>query len=102
MGKLEGKVALITGAASGLGLGMARRFIAEGSRVVLADIDSEGGTKAAAELGDPACFVEHDVSSAEHWRRAISITLERWNKLDVLVNNAGVTLMGSVEDISLE
>lgn len=102
MGRLAGKVALVTGAASGIGLGIATRFVAEGARVMLTDVDREGGEQAAATLGPAARFVAHDVASDDAWQAAAAATLATFGRWDVLVNNAGVTLMGSVEDISLE
>jgi NAD(P)-dependent dehydrogenase (short-subunit alcohol dehydrogenase family) len=69
---------------------------------MLTDIDLEGGAKSAARLGERARFIGHNVSSDDDWRAVIAATEEAFGTLDVLVNNAGITLMGSVEDISLE
>lgn len=91
MGRLDGKVALITGAAGGIGLATSRRFLEEGAGVVLTDIDAERGVPAAEALdpsGERACFLRHDVSSEASWRDAVARTLERFGRLDVLVNNA--------------
>ena len=101
-GQLAGKAAIVTGAASGLGLGIASRFVAEGARVILADIDAEGGARAAENLGEAARFVHHDTSRVDHWQRLTAAAEEQFGGLDILVNNAGVTLMGSVEDVSIE
>ncbi|MFA7552747.1 MAG: glucose 1-dehydrogenase [Spongiibacteraceae bacterium] len=100
--QLQGKIAIITGGASGLGFGIASRFVAEGAQVILADIDSEGGARAAKELGGNTHFVHHDTSCVDHWRRLIDVSEESFGGLDILVNNAGVTLMGSIEDVSIE
>lgn len=86
MGRLQGKVAIITGAASGQGEAEARLFAAEGAKVVLTDIQ-EGG-QVAAGIGEAAFFIRHDVSSAEGWATVVRETLERFGRLDILVNNA--------------
>ena len=97
MGRLQGKTALVTGGASGLGDAISRRFVAEGAQVIIADIDVDGGTALAAELGAAARFVRLDVTVEESWLE-IFAGLER---LDVLVNNAGITTFGSIEDLTL-
>lgn len=101
-GQLQGKIAIVTGAASGLGFGIASRCVAEGAQVILTDIDAEGGARAAQELGSSTRFVHHDTSRVDHWQRLIAVAEESFGRLDILVNNAGVTLMGSVEDVSIE
>lgn len=102
MAKLDGKTAIVTGAASGLGFGMAKRFVAEGARVLLTDIDGEAGEKAAGELGDAARFMVHDTRSEDQWQAVMAAAGDWFGGLDILVNCAGVTRMGSVEDISIE
>ena len=97
MGRLEGKTALVTGGASGLGEAISRRFAAEGAQVIIADIDVEGGTALAAELGATARFVRLDVTVEESWLDAFA----GLGRLDVLVNNAGITTLGSIEDVTL-
>lgn len=97
VGRLAGKIALITGGASGLGDAMARRFVVEGAQVVIADIDVDGGAALAAELGDAARFVRLDVSDEASWLDAFATC----DRLDVLVNNAGITTLGSIEEVSL-
>ena len=87
---LDGKVALITGAARGQGLAEAERFVAEGASVVLTDVLVDDGVAAAARLGEAARFVEHDVRSAEAWAAAVAVAVEEFGGLDILVNNAGV------------
>lgn len=96
--ELEGKVALVTGAAAGLGEAAARRLAAAGAAVVVTDIDAGGGT-VAASLG--GLFLRHDVASEEDWAAAIAATDARHGRLDILVNNAGITLMGSIEEMDL-
>src|SRR5438128_5141271 len=89
MGRLSGKVAIITGAASGQGEAEARLFAAEGAKVVLTDVQ-DNGEQVAAEIGDAAYFIKHDVSSAEGWAVVVEETLKRFGRVDILVNNAGI------------
>jgi len=89
-GRLAGRVALISGAASGMGAAHARAFVAEGAGVVLGDIADEAGLKLAAELGDAAAYVHLDVTVTEEWTTAVETAVERFGKLNVLVNNAGI------------
>lgn len=89
-GQLDGKVAIITGAARGQGEAEARLFVARGARVVLTDLLEEEGEKVAAELGDAALFVRHDVSSQEDWAKAVATALENFGRVDILVNNAAI------------
>lgn len=98
--ELAGKVALVTGAAAGLGEAAARRLAAEGAAVVVTDVDEANGRAVAESLG--ALFVAHDVADEAAWARAIEATEARHGRLDILVNNAGITLMGSIEEMSLE
>ncbi|WP_156842880.1 SDR family oxidoreductase [Novosphingobium aquimarinum] len=90
MGRLEGKVALISGGASGMGSAHARAMVAEGAKVVLGDIADEAGKALAAELGDSAHFVHLDVTHSADWRAAVEAAVTRFGKLNVLVNNAGM------------
>jgi NAD(P)-dependent dehydrogenase (short-subunit alcohol dehydrogenase family) len=88
---LNTKVALVSGAARGIGLAIAQAFVAEGATVWLSDIDVEAGERATAALGDTARFVRLDVREEADWRSGIDAIWERDGRLDVLVNNAGVT-----------
>lgn len=90
MGRLDGKVAFISGGARGQGEAEARRFVAEGARVVIADILEAEGEAVAHELGDDAVFVTLDVTSETNWQEAIAETVDAFGGLHVLVNNAGV------------
>jgi len=100
-GRVEGKVALVTGAARGTGEQTARLLIEEGARVVVADVQDERGEQVAKDLGDAARFVHLDVSSETDWERATQETVEAYGSLDVLVNIAGLFLMEAVEDTAL-
>ena len=96
--RLSGKVALVTGGASGLGLAICHRFVAEGASVIIADIDEATGTAVAADLGDAARFERLDVTLEADWASVMT----RLGSLDILVNNAGITTLGSIEDVTLE
>ncbi len=102
MGRVEGKVALVTGAASGLGKADAEGLVAEGARVLLTDLDTAAGEAAAKSLGDAAHFAAHDVSDEGSWQNAIAEAEDRFGALDIVVNNAGIVAIGSVEDTTLE
>ncbi|MFD1716096.1 SDR family oxidoreductase [Amnibacterium flavum] len=90
VGRLEGKVALISGAASGMGAAHARAIVREGGRVAIADIADDAGEKLSAELGDTALYVRLNVTSAEDWATAVERTESHFGLLNVLVNNAGI------------
>jgi NAD(P)-dependent dehydrogenase (short-subunit alcohol dehydrogenase family) len=105
MGRADGKVALVTGAALGLGRAAALLLAREGARVALTDTKAPEGQAAVDQIvkaGGQAIFIHHDVAQEADWERAIAATLERFGRLDVVVNNAGVALAGSVEDCTLE
>ena len=105
MRNLDEKVAIITGAAGGLGRAQALLLAKEGARVVATDIDEAKGKKVLEEvhgLGGEAIFIQHDVSSETEWRNVIDKTLGRFGKLDILVNNAGVMVWKNIEDTTLE
>jgi 3alpha(or 20beta)-hydroxysteroid dehydrogenase len=97
MGRLDGKVAIITGAARGQGEAEARLFVAEGARVVLADVLTDEGASVAASLGDAAVFCRLDVTDEDQWRSAVDLAEDRFGPVNVLVNNAGVLLFQSID-----
>ena len=99
MDGLAGRIAIVTGAASGLGEAIAARLDAEGAIVVSTDIDEAAGTVAAARLSRGA-FMPHDVTSEEDWTRVFADTTARFGTPSILVNNAGITTIGSIEDLS--
>ncbi|WP_159850213.1 glucose 1-dehydrogenase [Nocardia sp. CY41] len=90
MGRLTGKVALISGGARGMGAAHARALVAEDARVVLGDVLDDEGAAVAAELGDNAAYVHLDVREPEDWRKAVDAAVQRFGSLNVLVNNAGI------------
>jgi NAD(P)-dependent dehydrogenase (short-subunit alcohol dehydrogenase family) len=89
--ELTGKVAIVTGGASGLGEGLVRRFVAEGAKVLIGDIDGDSGNALAAELGDDAIFLEADVADLGQVDGLVSTAVEHFGGLHVMVNNAGVS-----------
>ena len=102
MGILDGRVAIISGAARGQGAAEARLLAGNGARVVLTDVLSELGQEVAAEIGDSACFVEHDVSSPEGWDEVVSTAVNRFGSVDILVNNAAISRALKLEDTDPE
>lgn len=89
-GRLEGRVAVVTGAASGIGAATARRFVAEGARVVIGDIQEDAGVAMVAELGDVARFVRCDVTVEDDLARLVDTAVGAFGQLDVMMNNAGI------------
>jgi NAD(P)-dependent dehydrogenase (short-subunit alcohol dehydrogenase family) len=105
MGRVANKVAVVTGAASGIGRATAGLLVQEGAAVVLADLDEAAGQEAAEQLtlaGGDTLFVGLDVTSEAGWQRLLDATLARHTRLDILVNNAGVQQTKTVEDATLE
>ncbi|UMZ10602.1 SDR family oxidoreductase [Pseudomonas sp. MPFS] len=104
MNRLENKVCLVTGAASGIGRSIAETFLREGARVLLTDIDGVRGEREAQRLRDEgldAWFEVHDVTDETRWRELLFKLQERWRCLDVLVNNAGIAITADVEHLTL-
>jgi len=102
MGRLDGKVALITGAARGQGAAESRLFAAEGALVMLGDVLDDDGAIVARELADRAFYHHHDVTSEVDWDAIVAATLSRFGRVDVLVNNAGVFKVMGMTLTSLE
>ncbi|MEM5470929.1 SDR family oxidoreductase [Hoeflea sp. AS60] len=99
--RLEGKTALVTGGASGFGAGIVRKFLAEGARVAIADINANAASEFASSFGDQAFAVAVDVSKNDSVAAMAKTVLERFGGIDILVNNAGIThLPAAMEDIS--
>ncbi|HET6952254.1 MAG TPA: glucose 1-dehydrogenase [Acidimicrobiales bacterium] len=102
MGRLDGKVAIITGAARGQGAAEARLFAAEGARVLLADVLDDDGAAVAAEIGDAALYTHLDVTDEDQWAAAVALAEERFGPVTVLVNNAGILMFQALHKTSLE
>jgi NAD(P)-dependent dehydrogenase (short-subunit alcohol dehydrogenase family) len=100
-GRLAGKIALVTGAASGLGLAIAKSMVEEGAHVALTDVAEDKLADAAAAMGDKVIAVSHDVTNERQWQHALEVTEAAFGGLHILVNNAGIALQGSIEDTSL-
>ncbi|KAJ6784095.1 hypothetical protein PWT90_06859 [Aphanocladium album] len=88
-GRLDGKVAIVTGGASGFGKGIVEKFLKEGSKVIIADLSDENGRAVAAEFN--CAFVKTDVTSRTDWEKLLATAIETYSQLDIVVNNAGAT-----------
>lgn len=102
MGRLTGKVAIITGAARGQGAAEARLFVEEGARVILTDVLEEEGTRHAEALGATARFIRHDVGEEHDWDAVLAFVLETFGAVDVLVNNAGIFRGSAILDTTVD
>lgn len=100
--RLENKVALVTGGASGIGAAISSRFVQEGATVVIADVNDAQGSSLAQSLGDRASFVALDVQHPQQWQHTIGHILSTHDQLDILVNNAGIAITGDVESCTLD
>jgi len=105
MGRLSGKIAIVTGAANGIGKSISELFAQEGAKVVLTDIDTLAGentTKGIKDMGGEAIFINHDASSPEDWNRVFDTTLETYGGIHILVNNAGIGEKSDLETMVFE
>lgn len=105
MGRLEGKVALVTGAALGMGRAHARLFANEGAKVIVTDVNEEAGRENVATInsdGGEAIFLKQDVAKEDDWKQVVNHSIETYGKVDILVNNAGILLSKSLEDTSAD
>ncbi|MFE2997543.1 glucose 1-dehydrogenase [Nocardia sp. NPDC059246] len=102
VGQLDGKVALVTGGARGMGAEHVRRFVAEGAKVVFGDVLDDEGKALAAELGAAVHYVHHDITSESDWQAAVSTATTTFGKLDVLINNAGILRFKRIVEMSLD
>lgn len=102
MKRVEGKVALVTGAASGIGRASALMLAGQGAKVALTDINADGVREVAAQIGASAIGITHDVTNEDAWIDALDQTVAQFGKLHILVNCAGTAIAGSVEETSLE
>src|SRR5690625_2035129 len=102
MGRLNGKVAIITGGSAGMGASNVRMFVEEGAKVVFTDLNVEDGIKLEEELGDNVIFMEQDVSKSADWDKVIEKAEAEFGPVDILVNNAGISVTVPLEDMTEE
>lgn len=101
MGRVEGKIALVTGAAMGMGEAFARTLHREGAKVVIADIKADEGRAVANDLGEGAVFMDLDVTRDDAWAATMAQTLETFGDLNILVNSAGISIPTPIEDMDM-
>jgi NAD(P)-dependent dehydrogenase (short-subunit alcohol dehydrogenase family) len=104
MKRLQDKICLVTGAASGIGLAIAETYLREGATVLMTDLNADTGEVEAERLrrqGYNALFQQHDVTDEARWQQVMETVKERWGRLDVLVNNAGIAILADVETLTL-
>src|SRR5690625_2689741 len=105
MTRLDGKVALITGGAAGIGRETALRFAKEGAKVVITDVNEEDGQKVLEEIKketQDALFLKHDVTKEEDWKSVVSEVADKFNRIDVLFNNAGIYIIKPITETDVE
>lgn len=102
MSSLNDKVIIVTGGAQGMGYTNAEVLVEKGAKVIITDINEEAGRKAEEELGESVLFIKQDVSKEEDWKRVVDTTIEKYGKVDALVNNAGITFNTPMEELSLD
>ena len=102
MARLEGKIAIVTGGAQGQGAEIVRQFVAEGAKVVIADVADDHGKTLADELGESAIFLHLNVADADEWAQVVAAATETFGPVNVLANNAGILRFGEVETMPLD
>jgi len=102
MGRLDGKVAIVTGGAGGMGASHVKRFVTEGAKVVIADLSEDAGNILANDLGEHATFIKLDVSNPLSWDNLVKETEEKFGPIDILVNNAGISIPGTTQNTPYE
>lgn len=102
MGRVEGKVAIISGGARGMGAAHARALVAEGGKVVIGDVLDDEGKALAEEIGDAARYVHLDVTKPDEWKKAAEVAVGEFGRLNVLVNNAGIVNGSTIENFDLD
>lgn len=102
MKRLTDKVVIITGGAQGMGKLHAEKALSEGAKVVITDINESVGQVTAQSLGEDVLFIQHDVSKESDWQHVVDTVMSRFERIDVLINNAGITYQKSIDDVSLE
>jgi 3alpha(or 20beta)-hydroxysteroid dehydrogenase len=103
MNRLQGKIAIITGAARGQGAAEAKLFVAEGARVVVTDVNDRHGLATAQQIGEAAIFAHHDVTDPASWKVVVSAALAAFGVVSILIDNAGVYMprLGTAEEVAL-
>ncbi len=101
-GRVDGKIALVTGAAGGLGAAIAQRLADEGAKVALTDLDFDAAAEVARQIGQSAIAFEHDVTDEKRWQDVLTATAEHFGGLHILVNNAGIGATGTVEQTDFD
>ena len=99
-GRLDGKVAIITGGGGGFGKGISEKFVKEGAKVVIVDMNEEVGQKTASEI--KAEFVKGNITSRQSWEEVVKTTDEKFGKIDIVVNNAGTTYRNKVSQMCMK
>lgn len=102
MDLLKNKIAIITGGAKGIGLASAKAFVDEGAKVAITDVDTDNGEKAVSSLGQNAIFMKQDVSKEEDWKNVFKQVIDKFGKVDVVMNNAGIGTAVDIEHMSLD
>ncbi len=102
MGRVQDKVVIITGGSQEIGEAIVHRLAEEGAKVIITDISVDPGENLAKELGENTTFIKHDVSNVDDWKNVLHKVDEKYGKVDVLVNNAGISILGSVDEMSEE